>query len=970
MRLIVLSAAALTASALALSAQPVPTSAPTPRAEPPARKDEAVQLTPFEVVADAGDTYDATNTNSITGTNTALNRTPLDATVFNRGMMDELAIVDTTTLLSEIAGLGPPLISGGSENVRGMLEGDRVDFKALTSRGLAISNPRREGFLRSEISLVDSFDLERVEALKGSNSLLFGSGDAGGVVNVSAKRAYLNRISAKMGAQFDSEGSERYTFDANVGRKWLALRVNAVKAETKLFRPILGHQNQGLHLATTIQPLKRVTLRAEYRHLDRNAVLANGGTLRANPAIRMSNGELLDNQSMSYLMTIPGVTELTGGTLSLVTNDSAFGVYRRDNYTHEVRAVTMETAITDRLALQLTYAHDTRQNDGLSPSASTVFTPDAPGNLYRDENGRLGTAWALNTTFNNPNGLRAGSRGYRATIAYQRNLGRWGNHAMNFFAQDVWSWQSQTPMRFYEIDANGNVIQDLNRISTTESGRNAMPAVWVKAFPTALVGGGDWPVNIVHHPNGRTYKYIPIIYPGALAPTANNPLGVSGPLNASGASTNTAFYRDDTRETGAGFSLFSRYWGGRIDTMIGARFEEADTIRRNTLVAYGPVDFESLTTGVVFDTPLKGLRGYVNYATNAKINFTSDRDIYNQPLPSGEGVSREVGVKFDLADGRISGNASYYISEARNFTASLGSLRDDIDPNGINGRNGGGAYLYSKTADGFGASVSVKATRNWELRLNYATADGSERTNVRLPIFYNDQFNTMTSGGTTVVAVKAANGSLSPLLVPSNPTVPDSAMVPLSLTMMRDRNSPYFASLDAVSGQILNADALLLRTPGVGTDRTGLPLSEHQLGFVAPADTLVVRRAGEPTVGYAEQNLSLINRYRFSEGPARGLVVGLSTGLRLNFRTYAYTDAADGGKRKIFFYPDRLNNDLFALYNAKVWGKTRATLQLNVNNLFDVNKVVYRPRSSDGVVRVATYMNAPRKFTLSANVAY
>ncbi len=964
------SASFLTLLAIALpgSAQ---TAAPAPAAGTrPAVPEAAVTLTPFEVVADAGDTYDATNTNSITGTNTALNRTPLDAKVFNRGMMDELAVVDTTTLLSDVAGLGPPLISGGSENVRGMLEGDRVDFKALTSRGLAISNPRREGFLRSEISLVDSFDLERVEALQGSNSLLFGSGDAGGVVNVSAKRAYLNRISAKIGAQFDSEGSERYTFDGNIGTRLLALRVNAVKGETKLFRPILGHKNEGLHLATTLQPLKRVTLRAEYRHLVRNAVLANGGTLRANPAVRMSNGELLDNQSLAYLMTVPGVTELTGGTLSLVTNDSAFGVYRRDNYTHEVRAVTLETALTDRLAFQLSYAHDTRQNDGLSPSASTVFTPDAPGNLYRDENGQLGRAWALNTTFNNPNGLRAGSRGYRATVAYQRNLGRWGSHAMNAFVQDVWSWQSQTPMRFYELDGNGGVIQDFARIATAESGRNAMPAVWVKAFPTALTGGGDWPVNVVHHPNGRTYKYLPIIYPGAVAATAANPLGVSGPIGANGASTSTAFYRDDTRETGAGFSLFSRFWRGRIDTMVGARFEEADTIRRNTLVGYGPVNFDSLTTGVVFDTPVKGLRGYVNYATNAKINFSSDRDIYNQPLPSGEGVSREAGLKFDLWEGRLSGNASYYVSEARNFTASLGSLRDDIDPDGINGRNGGGSYLYSKTADGFGASLSVKATRNWEIRLNYANADGSERTNVRLPVFYNDEFNTMTSAGAQVVAVKAAGGSLSPLMVPSNPAVPNSAMIPLSVAMLRDRNSPYFASLDAVSGQILNADTLFLRTPGVGTGRTGLGIGSHQLGFTPPADSLVVRRAGEPTVGYAEHNISVINRYRFTEGRLRGLVVGLSSSLRLDFRTYAYTDASDGGKRKIFFYPDRLNNDLFALHSVKLWGRTRATLQLNVANLFDVNKVVFRPRSTDGVIRVATYMNAPRKVTLTASVAY
>jgi outer membrane receptor protein involved in Fe transport len=151
-----------------------------PAAPADGKSEKAIILTPFEVVDDIGDTYDATNTNSITGTNTPLSRTPLDARVFNRGLMDELGIVDTTKMLSEIGGLGPALIDGGSEGVRGMIEGDRQDFKAMTSRGLAISNPRREGFLRSEISLVDSFDIERVETLQGSNSLLFRSGSGRG----------------------------------------------------------------------------------------------------------------------------------------------------------------------------------------------------------------------------------------------------------------------------------------------------------------------------------------------------------------------------------------------------------------------------------------------------------------------------------------------------------------------------------------------------------------------------------------------------------------------------------------------------------------------------------------------------------------------------------------------------------------------------------------------------------------------
>ena len=77
---------------------------------------------------------------------------------------------------------------------------------------------------------------------------------------------------------------------------------------------------------------------------------------------------------------------------------------------------------------------------------------------------------------------------------------------------------------------------------------------------------------------------------------------------------------------------------------------------------------------------------------------------WDEPLPPGKGVSKDVGFKFDLFERRISGNVNYYQSEAQNFTATFGN-RDDVDPNGINGRHGGNAYTYSKKSDGFNLTL-------------------------------------------------------------------------------------------------------------------------------------------------------------------------------------------------------------------------------------------------------------------------
>ena len=165
---VLLLAAALAASA-SLSAQVAPAAGAKTATTPAAPKQETITLNTFQVNADADDTYDATNTNSVTGTNTPLSKTPLDAKVFNRQLMDELGIVDATEMLAKFGGLGPAIIGSGNEDVRGNLEGDRQDPKSMSMRGLQINNPRRDGFLRSDTTLLDSFDIERVEAIGGSN---------------------------------------------------------------------------------------------------------------------------------------------------------------------------------------------------------------------------------------------------------------------------------------------------------------------------------------------------------------------------------------------------------------------------------------------------------------------------------------------------------------------------------------------------------------------------------------------------------------------------------------------------------------------------------------------------------------------------------------------------------------------------------------------------------------------------------
>ncbi len=938
----------------------------------PAR-DDAVLLNVFEVKADESDTYDATNTNSVTGTNLSLSKTPLDAKIFNRQMLDDMGTVDMTDMLWKIGGLGAAVINGG-EDVRGMVDGDRQDPKSMTMRGLQINNPRRDGFLRSDTTLLDTYDIERVEAIGGSNSLLFGSGDAGGVITSASKRAYLNRRpTMTLAATGDSEGSRRYTVDAGFGEKYFAFRFNGVKDDTKYSRPGLGRAAEGYHLAATIQPWKRLQIRGEYRYYSRDTIFAQASTVRAPLTWLLPNGTRVDNQSARYLVAFPEISQITGGVIDLDKVDSAVGPYHRDFYINRIKSVVAEATLAEGLAVQVRYGHDARVNEAPRASSTTVFAPGATGNNYVDPvTGQVGQRWAFNTSVvGTP--FFTGARGYRGAVAYQKDLGKWfGRHQANVFRQVMESWSNQYTVRFYETDASGEIIQNLANIRNAESGRNLMPAVWVPMFPETILGGRDWPVQTIKHPNGRSYKLAPQIYSGAVAPTAANPMGMSGTVNATtGAPGNTSYIMDDTEEKSWGASLFSEWWGGRIDTMAGLRSEEATGLRKALGIKRGPISYDSLNLGGVVDTPIKNLRLSLNYASNGKINFDTTRDLFNQPLPPGKGVSKDIGFKLDLFDRRLSGNINYYQSEAQNFTATFGN-RDDIDPNGINGRFGGNAYTYSKTSDGFNVTLSARPLRGWEARLNFATANGSERSNVELPQFYNDQFNTTTVAGQTVVGIRTSpTAAITPFLVPSDPLDPASAPIPLSLAMMRDPASPYYALVDREGGQITNAQQLGLDTPGIGTGVAGLPITDHQLGFVSPSGgTWIVRRAGEKTTGYAERAYSFVNSYAFYEGRLRGLRLGLTSSFQQNHRAYMYTDAAAGGVRKMYYYPNRFLNDFFASYSFRVNRFVRASVQINVSNLFDAQEVLYQVNSANGTLRYAGWFNTPRRLAITTRLTY
>lgn len=82
------------------------------------------------------------------------------------------------------------------------------------------------------------------------------------------------------------------------------------------------------------------------------------------------------------------------------------------------------------------------------------------------------------------------------------------------------------------------------------------------------------------------------------------------------------------------------------------------------------------------------------------------------------------------------------------------------------------------------------------------------------------------------------------------------------------------------------------------------------------------------------------------------------------------TDAALGGQRRLFYYPDRFETGFFATYSLRVVKKLRATVPLNVYNLFNEQTIVRSPSSSNGQTRHFAYQYSPLKTAVTARLNF
>ena len=224
-----------------------------------ARRTRARELSAMRVVGERTNRarYFVTRSRTATKTDTPLRDTPQSATVLTRSviadqsmqsMADAVRFIPGVTMSQGEGHRDAPVIRGQSSTADFFVDGVRDDAQYLR----------------------DLYNIERVEALKGSNAMIFGRGGGGGVINQVRREAPWSRVGTVTleGGSFDHR---RGTLDVGgpFGEQ-VAARLDGVYEKSRGFRDASRLSRRGVTpTATIVAGGNTIRLDYEYFHDDR-----------------------------------------------------------------------------------------------------------------------------------------------------------------------------------------------------------------------------------------------------------------------------------------------------------------------------------------------------------------------------------------------------------------------------------------------------------------------------------------------------------------------------------------------------------------------------------------------------------------------------------------------------------------------------------------------------------------------------
>lgn len=255
------------ASTAPLMAQTVPA---TPAAEPAA---STLVLETFVVNTEKDNGYIAVDSLAGGRTNTPIKFTPASVSSLTRTFIDDLGIQNVREALQWAPNVVPEDRNAGKG-----FGGSAFHDWSFNYRGAGAGQQGGPGPTRNYFSFyqnADSYNIERIEFLRGPNSLVFGLGTVGGTLTTYTKVPRTDKDFLKPTLILDTNGSRRFELDFNRRLSdTVTLRLNAVDDKNKGWRNNDENEIQAVDLAVLFKPSHNTSFRVEgeYGKIERTLI--------------------------------------------------------------------------------------------------------------------------------------------------------------------------------------------------------------------------------------------------------------------------------------------------------------------------------------------------------------------------------------------------------------------------------------------------------------------------------------------------------------------------------------------------------------------------------------------------------------------------------------------------------------------------------------------------------------------------
>ena len=720
-------------------------------------EEELYVLPEFVVSNDQDEGYYSANSNSVTRTNTLVKNSPISMSIVNEQLLDDLNILNTQDLA---------MVSAAIDEDPNGFSLDRVRI-----RGFRNSFSRFNFFKRNLPT--DSYNIGRVDIIKGANSLIFGQASPGGSISNAPMLANFRDNTKAISAAVGAKDYLRTTFNTNqIINDNFAVRVMAVHNEQGYDHPLKSNELDAFTVATNTRLTPKTQLRLHFEgvsatnrfpnramrdktEIDDDSIQDNGyqGILsQADFSSSITNYQVpfspdwvehLPQQALDWIInhTKDNINRIenrqdledhyslvNSANYGAVSGPDRFndrdGVFTMADFTHEINEnvqlnLSMNVEQLDAKALG-------RDSDG------AVLVRDSYDNIYSGDiipdtdpvrrdvatrtNIEVGDQYIK--TYWTKNDISTDRIGIRSSLVFENDWFKAKNRIII-----GWDFNTQTKKEHFWDQVPVGAVGD----GTGNLPNGAFLKTWQleQNKVTDAQRAFEYISLSLPFTDDRSILRFNEIIESDIGVLPRYPAGLADNRDAEWALSKTTFSKVNSNSLW--FADQSEFFNGRLHTLIGLRYDyiEVDsTLRKVSIDGYDPGfdDGRNNEQSVAYDkiNPTIGGLFWINEKVGIFANFAQSIETPSgtertpiadmAPTELGEGI--EVGVRFDLLNGKLDGQLAYYsiTKENDNEFAYSSALLNQIYPGSLYGDEFPENY-YGENNDGYIISANLAGRR-------------------------------------------------------------------------------------------------------------------------------------------------------------------------------------------------------------------------------------------------------------------